>query len=107
MKKKKKYTKNKTPKQNVERYSDGLRQIILEQKLPAEAVLKDTLLTMVGCSELWLENYKGLVEYGESMILIQSGNTLIRVEGERLKISHYMEEHMMICGKICSITYLK
>ena len=107
MKKKKKYIKNKKPKQNVERYSDGLRQIILEQKLPAEAVFKETLLTMVGCSELWLENYKGIMEYGEGMILIQSRNALIRVEGERLKISHYMEEHMMICGNICSITYLK
>ena len=95
------------PKQNVEQYKDGLRQIILEQKLPAEAVLKETLMTMVGCAELWLENYKGLVEYGEGIILIQSSNAFIRVEGERLKISHYMEEHMMICGNIRSITYLK
>lgn len=107
MKKKKKYIKNKPPKKNVERYKDGLRQIILEQNLPAEAVLKETLLTMVGCSELWVENYKGLLEYGEGIILIQSSSAIIRVQGERLVISHYMEEHMMICGNIRSITYLQ
>ena len=28
------------------------------------------------------------------------------VEGDRLVISHYMEEHMMICGNIRNITYL-
>ena len=83
-----------------------MRQIILEQKLPTEAILKETLLTMVGCSELWVENYKALMEYSEGAILIQTGKHMIRIEGERLLISHYMEEHMMICGNIRSITYL-
>jgi sporulation protein YqfC len=107
MKKKKKYIKNKPPKHNVERYKDGLRQIILDQKLPAEAILKETLLTMVGCSELWVENYKALLGYSEGAILIQTDKYMIRIEGERLWISHYMEEHMMICGNIRSITYLQ
>lgn len=106
MKKKKKYTKNKPPKRITEQYSDGLRQIILDQKLPAEAILKETLLTMVGCSELWVENYKALLEYSEGVIIIQNSTSRIRIEGERLLISHYMEEHMMICGNIRSITYL-
>ena len=106
MKKKKKYIKNKPPKRIAEQYTDGLRQMLLDQNLPAEAVFKETLLTMVGCSELWLENYKALLEYSEGAILIQNGTSRIQIEGERLKISHYMEEHMMICGNIRSITYL-
>ena len=106
MKKKKKYTKNKPPKRIIEQYKDGLRQLLLDQNLPTEAVLKETLLTMVGCSELWVENYKVLLEYREGEILIQNGTSRIRIEGERLVISHYMEEHMMICGNIRSITYL-
>ncbi len=106
MKRKKKYTPNKPPKHIVEQYTDGLRQLILDHNLPAEAVLKEMLVTMVGHSELWIENYKALLEYSESTILIQAGKYLVRIEGERLTISHYMEEHMMICGKIRSITYL-
>ena len=106
MKHKKKYNKNKPPKHVVEKYTDGLRQKILDKNLPAEALLKDTLVTAVGNSEVWIENYKALLEYQEGQVLLQASNHMIKVEGERLKISHYMEEHMMICGKIRSITYL-
>lgn len=106
MKRKKKYIKNKPPKRVMEKYTDGLRQKILDNKLPAEAVLKDTLVTVVGSSEVWIENYKALLEYKEGQVLLQASHHMIKVEGERLTISHYMEEHMMICGKIRSITYL-
>lgn len=106
MRRKRKYIKNKTPKYKVEQYTDGLRQAVLDASLPSEVVLKDTLLTMIGISELWVENYKALLEYQEHVILLQADKHLIRIEGERLLIRHYMEEHMMICGNIRSITYI-
>ena len=106
MKRKKKYMKNKPPKRVTEKYTDGLRQQILDNKLPAEAVLKDTLVTIVGNSEVWIENYKALLEYKEEQVLLQASHHVIKIDGSRLLISHYMEEHMMICGKIRSITYL-
>ena len=106
MKRKKKYSKNKPPKHSFEKYTDGLRQKILEQDIPIEAVMRDTLMTTVGHKEVWIENYKAILEYKENEVLVQAGNYLIRIEGERLKISHYMEEHMMICGNIRNITYL-
>ena len=104
MKRKKKYTKNKPPKHIIEQYTDGLRQRVLDHDLPAEAIFKETLATLVGHNELWVENYKALLEYNESAILLQAGKYMIRIEGERLAINHYMEEHMMICGNIRSIT---
>ena len=106
MKRKKKYIKNKPPKRVVEKYTDGLRQKILEKHIPTEAVFKDTLVTVVGSNEVWLENYKAILEYKEEQVLLQASHHMIKVEGERLLISHYTEEHMMICGKIRSITYL-
>jgi len=106
MKSKKKHTKNKPPNRKIEKYTDGLRQSILEQKLPAEALCKDSLVTVVGHAEVWIENYKALLEYKEQEIVVQAGHYLIRVEGDRLRISHYMEEHMMICGNIRSIAYM-
>lgn len=106
MKHKKKYKKNKFPKRRMEKYTDGLRQKVLEANLPLEAILKDTFITTVGRTEIWIENYKALLEYKEERVLIQADDYIIKVEGERLYISHYMEEHMMICGKIRNITYL-
>ncbi len=90
----------------MERYKEGLRQKIMDINIPAEAAFRDTLMTVVGHSEVWVENYKALLEYQEGQIVLQAGNYLIKIEGERLIISHYMEEHMMISGNIRNITYL-
>ncbi len=106
MKRKKKHIKNKPPNLRIEKYTDGLRQSFLDKNIPPEAVLKDSLVTVIGHAEIWVENYKALLEYRESEILIQAEKYLIRVEGDRLHISHYTEEHMMICGNIRSITYM-
>ncbi len=106
MKRKKKYAKNKPPKGKLERYTDGLRQHLLDKQIPSDAALEDSLVTIVAHTELWIENYKGLLEYKEEQILVQTKRYLIRIEGEHLRISHYMEEHMMICGNIRNITYL-
>lgn len=106
MKRKKKYVKNKPPKHSTEKYSDGLRQKITEKSLPAEVLLRESLMTVVGRSEVWIENYKALLEYREGQVLVQAADYVIKVEGTHLCISHYMEEHMMICGNIRSITYL-
>ena len=94
------------PKRKIEAYSDSFRQKILDANLPLEAIMKETLVTSVGQSELWIENYKALLEYKEEKILIQADKYMVCIEGEHLIISHYMEEHMMVCGKIRSIIYM-
>lgn len=106
MKRKKKHTKNKPPRHICEQYTDGLRQKVLDNNMPADAVLGECLVTLIGHSELWLENYKALLAYEEGKVLIQAGSYQMCVEGQGLIISHYMEEHMMIRGNIRSITYL-
>lgn len=106
MKKKKKYSSQKIVKRNFEQYADGLRQNLLSRSLPLEAVFGDSILTVIGHSELWVENYKSLVLYESEKILVQTNLHMICIEGTNLTISHYMEAHMMICGNICKITYL-
>ena len=106
MKRKKKYKKNKPPKRRFEKYTDGLRQKLLDQDIPVETFMQDVLVTAVGHKEIWVENYRAILEYKETEVLLQAGNHQIRIDGDRLKISHYMEEHMMIYGNIRSITYL-
>ncbi len=106
MKKKKKYVNKKIHKRIDEQYSDGLRQTVLRTNLPSEAVMSESFITLIGRTEVWLENYKALVNYEENKILIQSKHYLICIEGTGLMISHYMEEHMMIRGNISKITYL-
>ena len=106
MKKKKKYHNPKIRIKHLEQYTDGLRQSVLSRNVPLEAVFGDSIITIVGHSELWVENYKALVLYESDRILIQTKTHMINIEGTTLTISHYMEEHMMIRGNICKITYL-
>lgn len=106
MKRKSKHTANKCPKHLTEQYRDGLRQKILDSELPLEAIIKDSYMTVIGQNELWIENYKSLLTFKEELILVQCGNYVLQIEGQGLIISHYMEEHMMIRGKIRSITFV-
>lgn len=106
MKRKKKYKSSSVRKRNYEQYSDGLRQTVLSKNLPLEAIFDDSIVTVVGHSEVWIENYKSLILYETDKILIQSKSHMISIEGTNLTISHYMEEHMMIKGNICRIAYL-
>ncbi len=105
MRHRKKNTKNKAHKPTTEQYEDGLRQKLLAHELPLEAVTHDTVVTCIGRSEIWVENYKAILEYGERGILLQAGSCVVCICGERLVISHYMKEHMMIRGHIQSVAY--
>ena len=107
MKNRKKYSNPKIRIKRYERYSDSLRQMILKRSVPLETVFGDSIITVVGHSELWVENYKALLLYENERILIQSKTHKINVEGTNLTIRHYMEEHMMIQGNISKITYSK
>lgn len=106
MKKHKKYASPKIRMPKMEKYTDGLRQMALSSNLPLEAMFQDSILTVVGHSELWIENYKALLIYEEDNILIQTKTHTIHIEGNKLLISHYMREHMMIRGNISKVTYM-
>ncbi|MCD7862291.1 MAG: YabP/YqfC family sporulation protein [Lachnospiraceae bacterium] len=105
MRHRKKNTKNKVHKPTAEQYEDGLRQKLLSHELPVEAVTKDTVITCIGRSEVWVENYKSILEYGEKSVTLQAGSYVVCISGERLVISHYMKEHMMVRGHISSVMY--
>jgi len=73
--------------------------------LPKDITQGAFILTAVGNRELYIENYKGILEYTSSCIRIQGKNTYIVIEGKKLKIDYYTEEDMLIKGYIASIQY--
>ncbi len=74
-------------------------------QLPKDITHGSFILTAIGNEELYIENYKGILEYNENCIRIQGKNTYILIEGRHLKIDHYTEEDMLIKGRIMSIQY--
>lgn len=74
-------------------------------QLPKDITRGAFILTAVGNEELYIENYRGILEYNENCIRVQGKNTYILIEGRKLKIDHYTEEDMLIKGRILSIQY--
>lgn len=73
--------------------------------LPKDVVLGVPILTMTGRMELCIENYRGIIEYTDVLIRVQSKSGQIRVSGKRLQIEYYTNDEMKITGYIQSIEY--
>ena len=77
------------------------------QKLPRDMVLGEFKLSMTGNRELFIENYRGIAEYGEDAILLQTKGDILKISGKRLEIAYYTNEDMKISGFIANIQFGK
>ena len=64
------------------------------------------ILTMTGNQDLWVENYKGIMEYTDQSIILQTKAGRICIQGSGLRIDYYTNEDMKISGNIVSLTYI-
>lgn len=69
-------------------------------------LLGASILTMTGNHELWVENYKGIIEYTRESIILQAKTGQISICGCGLVIDYYTNEDMKIIGTIQCIRYL-
>lgn len=74
-------------------------------QLPMDLSSGEAILTLVGEQELLLENYRGIIAYESSRLVIRNRTNRIRIEGEELKICYYTETDMKVTGKILEICY--
>lgn len=96
MKKKKNPTNNSFKKETL---VDTLR-------LPKDVCMGALRVTLTGNTEAWIENYRGILEYTDKLILLQTKSCQVCFEGNRLSIDYYTNEDMKISGIICSVRYL-
>ena len=86
----------------------SLKQKMTEMlELPKEVVLNIPKLTMLGNSDLMIQNYKGVFEYEENRIKINTGAGIIKIAGQSLSIKEITSEDIMVIGKIESLEFLK
>lgn len=74
-------------------------------ELPKDVVMGMPVLTMTGQQELCIENYRGMIEYTDSVVRIQTKAGLIKVTGKGLQVAYYTNDEMMIYGQITGIEY--
>lgn len=74
-------------------------------ELPKDLMLGAAILTVTGRKEAVITNYKGILEYEDSFIRVQTKNCRILISGAHLAIDYYTNEEMKITGFIEDIRY--
>ena len=75
-------------------------------QLPKDVCMGALRVTLTGNCEVWIENYRGILEYTGERILLQAKTCLVCLEGSRLSIDYYTNEDMKISGNISTLRYL-
>lgn len=92
-----------------EKKQDKIRkkEILMESlQLPRDICMGDLRVTLTGNAEAWIENYRGILEYTDQMIILQAKTCRVCFEGARLSIDYYTGEDMKVSGSICNVRYL-
>ena len=83
-----------------------LKEKIVEiSEMPKDAALRLPVLTMIGQSELQIENYMGIIEYTDCLIRIHTKTGPLKVCGKNLCILYYTNDDMKIKGHIQTIQF--
>lgn len=68
--------------------------------LPADIAAGAPLIELIGKEELRMDNHRGILSYGETEITVSGSGMLVRIQGEKLKISAMTPVSLLITGCI-------
>lgn len=74
-------------------------------ELPPDLFGNRPKVTAVGRGEVLIENFKGVMDFEEGMVRINTNNGVIRITGSGITIREITSEAIIIGGKISNIDY--
>ncbi len=89
-------------KMNLGKWKEGLVESL---ELPKDLMYGAVLVSITGRQEILIENYRGILEYSQNHISLQTKTCRLVVRGKNLNISYYTNEEMKITGMIDSLIY--
>ena len=72
-------------------------------EMPRELTTNDPKITIVSFNEMLIENYKGVLEYEEYLVRVNTYMGVVNINGFNLNLNQISSEDIMITGKISSI----
>lgn len=85
---------------------ESRKELLVESlKLPKDMMMGAFMLSMTGNREAFIENYRGILEYTDTCILLQAKTGQVRFTGTGLVIEYYTNEDMKIGGCIASVIF--
>lgn len=79
------------------------RHLIDLLDLPPDVILDLPKITMVGNTQLTLENHRGIIEYEPDLVRISTNRGEIRVRGSELSIGSIIKEEIQLQGRIAAV----
>lgn len=73
--------------------------------MPKDVVLGVPIITMTGQMEVSVENYRGILEYTDLLVRVQTKIGQIKIVGTSLQIDYYTNDEMKVSGHIDLIEY--
>ena len=73
--------------------------------MPKDVVMGASVVTMLGDFEVCIENYRGITEYTDSLVRVQTKGGQIRLTGRRLQIEYYTNDEMKVTGSVVSLEF--
>ena len=74
-------------------------------EFPREVVSSDVKITILGFNEIYIENYKNILEYEEVFVKINIFNGTINIHGFNLNLEQMTDDDIRVTGKIDSIDF--
>ncbi|NLW01842.1 MAG: sporulation protein YqfC [Clostridiaceae bacterium] len=74
-------------------------------ELPPDLFGNRPKVTAVGRGEVLIENFKGIMDFREDMVRINTSTGVIRITGNGITIREITSEAVIIGGKISNIDY--
>lgn len=76
-------------------------------EIPNEVISQNPKITVLGFNEMLIENYKGILEYQDFYIRINTHIGIININGYELTMQEMTTDDVSIKGKIESIDFEK
>lgn len=74
--------------------------------MPKDVMLGVPIVTLTGRLEANVENYRGIIEYTDTLIRVKYKDGQIKISGRKLEIGYYTNDEMKITGHIDKIEFL-
>lgn len=82
------------------------RNVVNALELPKEVMLNLPFISLTGKEELVIENYKGIIEYGDEVMRVSTAAGVLRIEGKGLLLKQLTSECIVVIGNIKGIMFL-
>lgn len=70
-------------------------------------MFQDILVTITGTKEIYVENYKCLLDYKEDLVALQGKKETLLIRGKDFLIDYFAGDGMKIKGCVTSVEFIK